>query len=195
MRDTHPLLCVPSCGAQGQLYVWDLRLCAILRRRTVRQVLDFSRQCSCLVFYGDRRHIPEKGGPNLNPCEYLKTGELADLILSVPRIVTLNIHTPTNAHNLCEIINYPYTWTLLRVSAINHHPQGDTVQRQTQPAKCYSGSHKDKMCILFLPHCGIKLTDVPLLILYVAVQYIQYRSIQSCVKFILWWHWESRAPA
>ena len=31
----------------------------------------------------------------------------------------------TNAHNLYKITNYPYLWTPLHVSAINHHPQGD----------------------------------------------------------------------
>ena len=36
-------------------------------------------------------------------------------------------HVPTYAHKMhtIKITNYPYTWTLLQVSAINRHPQGD----------------------------------------------------------------------
>jgi hypothetical protein len=37
-------------------------------------------------------------------------------------------YTPTNAHNLYKIINNPHTSSLLHVSAINCHPQGDIIQ-------------------------------------------------------------------
>jgi hypothetical protein len=42
-------------------------------------------------------------------------------------------HTPTNAHNLYKITDYPYTRSLLHVSAINCHLQGGLVRRHTKP--------------------------------------------------------------
>jgi len=47
-------------------------------------------------------------------------------------IIVYTIYT-TYAESLYKLINYPYTWNLLYVSATNRHPQGDQIQRLIKP--------------------------------------------------------------
>lgn len=44
-------------------------------------------------------------------------------------------HTTPNAHNSYKIIYDPYTETVLHVSAIHRHHQGDITPTHTQPTR------------------------------------------------------------
>jgi hypothetical protein len=41
-------------------------------------------------------------------------------------------YEPINAISLYKIAYHPYRWTVLLVSGIYHHPQGDTIQRHIE---------------------------------------------------------------
>jgi len=72
------------------------------------------------------------------------------------RINRLHLFTQRNAHNFNKIINHPCTWTVLQVSAIYHHPQGDIIRRRMKPT--YPIDYVGFICLLdMLVACALVL--------------------------------------
>ena len=87
-------------------------------------------------------------------------------------------YTQTNAQSLCNIVNHLWTWNLLHVLAINHHPRADVIQRHIKPThpvyicsaknkmpKINNDCHKDRNVVtvdnLMLTYSWIKFIDIP----------------------------------
>ena len=66
-------------------------------------------------------------------------------------------HASTNAHNLYETINNPYTWIMLHVSFINCCPKGDVIQRHTKPSHPIYNLHVKWMCCFHRPMSSVSL--------------------------------------